>query len=81
MTKSTTITVRGHKVSNRSQRRFLVVAVRPEAVETDHGTYVAFADVRKRTDSIETARTTQRRYGRAWGAFMVIVDSETGEEV
>ena len=79
--KPATITVRGHRVSNRSNRRWLAVAVRPEAVVTERGTYVPFAEVRKRSDNLGTVRREARRYGWANGAFMVVVDSLTGEEV
>lgn len=74
--------VRGQRVSNRSQRRYLAVAVRPKPVQTDEGTYVAFADIRKRSDNLATVRADQRRYGyQAHGCFVVVVDTETGEEV
>lgn len=76
-----TFTVRGHKLRTRTNRRFVVVAVRPEPVTTDAGTYVAFADIRKRTDNIDTARTVARRYGFPPGAFAVVVDLTTGEEI
>ena len=76
-----TITVRGHKVSNKTNRAYVVVAVRPEPITTERGTYVAFARIEKRTDNIDTARGCVRRYGRQNGAFCVVVRSATGEEV
>lgn len=78
---TTTLTVRGQKVSNRSQRRYLAVAVRPEPRETADGVYVAFAEILKRSDSLRTVRREQERYGFSRGAFAVVVDSLTGEEI
>ncbi len=91
--KPSTLTVRGRKVSNRSNRRWIVVAVRAEDVtiraeDEAHrifgravGTYVAFAEVIARSDSIATARKRAERYGRSVGTVVVVVDSTTGEEV
>ncbi len=91
--RTTTITVRGHQIRSRSNRRYIVVSVRPEAItihpgdvyEREPGTYVAFARIEKRTDSAATARTHQRRFrdGRyaGIGVYYVIVDTVTGEEV
>ena len=77
-----TVHVRGHKVTTRSPRRYLVVAVRPEPVtDPEHGTYVAFAEIRKRTDSHTVAKNTARRLGRFNGGFHVVVDTVTKEEV
>lgn len=85
MTKTTTFTVRGHKVRSASKCRFVVVAVRAEPFVTEEGTYVAFAEIRKRSDSYATAQTHARRMrdngGRGHGMTVVVVDTETGEEV
>lgn len=78
---ASTITVRGHKVSNRSRRRYITVHVRPEPQVTAEGTYVAFAHVTKRSDNVETARKAARRHGISRGAFGVVVDTTTGEEI
>lgn len=75
------IVVRGIRVTTRTPRRYAVVAVRPEPYTTDQGTYVAFAEVEKRTDNIATARTAVRRAYRGMGVFRVVVDLTTGEEV
>lgn len=78
----TTFTVRGMKVVSRSARRYIVVAVRPTAFRGDDDwLYISFASIHKRSDNLETARTEQRKYGHHNGAFAVIVDSLTGEEV
>jgi len=77
--KPTTLIVHGHKISNRSNRRYLAVAVRPEPVVTDEGAYVAFASVLKRSDKYETAARAAYNYGHSHGAFAVVVDSLDGE--
>lgn len=77
-------TIRGMKIRSRTPRRFLVVAVRPEPVTTEGGTYLAFATIEKRTDSITTARTFVRwmcNRGRGIGVAVVVIDTTTGEEV
>lgn len=76
-----TIHVRGIKVRTRTPRRYVAVAVRPEPIVYDDYTYVAFAHVLKRSDSYETARKEAARYGFPPGAFAVVVDLTTGEEV
>lgn len=77
-----TLTVRGRKVVSRSTRRYIVVAVRPTAFRgEDDWLYTSFVRIHKRSDNLETARTEQRKYGRHNGAFAVVVDSVTGEEV
>jgi len=81
---STTFTVRGHKVRSQSQRRYIVVAVRPEPVPTANGYYVAFARIERRSDNLATARKAARHYDfnlAGNGSFAVVVDSATGEEV
>lgn len=78
---TTNFTVRGHKIRTSTNRRYVAVAVRPEPVTTDKGTFVAFADIRKRSDNLDTIRRECRKYGFATGAFMVAVDTTTGEEV
>ena len=94
-TKPSSLTVRGQRISNRSNRRFLVVAVRPEPIRVtpeeaaisrgrlQSGVYVAFAEVLKRSDSAVTARRFQEsQVGRmGFGTAVVLVDSVTGEEV
>ena len=88
---SSTFTVRGQKVRSQSNRRFIVVAVRPEAITNENGTYVAFARIVKRSDNVDTARTSARRWtadhraaARRYGSaddFAVVVDSTTGQEI
>ena len=115
--KPSTITVRGFKVSNRTNRRFSVIAVREQAIyevressepyaprvcfqpgfrnwtadwdeaeaarpaEGRISCYVAFADIVKRSDSIDTARKAASRHERGPGCIVVVVDTVTGEEV
>ena len=81
MSKSSTLIVRGLRVSNRSNRRFLVVAIREHVVTTDSGVYPRFARVEKRSDSLTTAKAHARRLGYFPGGGHVVVDSLTGEEV
>lgn len=80
-----TFTVRGHKIRSQSNRRYLVIAVRPAPVPlagtAGKGMYVAFARVEKRTDNIKTARAAIRKYGHANGAFAVVIDAATGAEI
>lgn len=120
-----TLDIRGQKLRTQTQRRFVVVAVRPRPVyvveagnrkrvfldntpnyrmatenravadatrdrlraEGDADaktlTYVAFADIVKRTDSYDTARTAQRRAANSHGigVSVVIADTTTGEEI
>lgn len=92
-----TITVRGHRIRSASQRRFIVVAVRPEDITIrpedeaarifgrEPGTYVAFARIEKRSDSAATAHAHKARFERARaggiGVHFVVVDTVTGEEV
>lgn len=78
---TSTITVRGHKIRTRSNRRYVAVAVRPEPVTTPDGIYVAFATILMRSDNLATAKTKARLYGFPPGAFAVVVDTTTGEEV
>jgi hypothetical protein len=80
-TKTHRLVVRGREIKTRTERRYVVVAVRPKPTATEAGTFVAFARVEKRTDSIETARTVARRYGFANGAFAVVIDTTTGGEI
>lgn len=81
MPSSRTLSVRGHRVTTRTDRRWIVVAVRPKAVVYDDYTYPAFVRVLKRTDSIDTARAEQRKFGFPPGSFAVIMDKATGKEV
>lgn len=96
MTRTRKFTVRGHKMQTASQRRFVVVHVRAEDItvtadseahrifQRPVGTFVAFADIVKRTDSIATARTfaqRQRQRHVGVGVKTVIVDTVTGQEV
>lgn len=83
-----TIDVRGHRIRTATQRRYVVVAVRTADVNVSlaHApgrveTYYAFASIIRRSDSLSTARTAARRYGRVVGSFAVVVDLTTGEEV
>ncbi len=83
--KTHTINVRGQVVRTRTPRRFIVIVVRPEPVTDDEGrTYVAFAEVQKRTDNGHTAATMARRYNQGWsrgrGCFAVVYDTATGTE-
>jgi hypothetical protein len=79
--KTHNLTVRGIKLRTRTPRRFAVVAVRPEPVTRDGHTYVACAEVLKRTDSLDTARAKRRSFGIGIGSYAVIVDLTTGEEI
>jgi hypothetical protein len=81
MTATHTFTVRGHKVRTSTNRRYVAVAVRPEPVTTEKGTFVAFARVEKRSDNLATLNRAARNNGYATGAFMVVVDTTTGLEV
>lgn len=91
---TTTINARGIKIRSRSQRRFVAVAVRPEDItitaDSDAhrifgravGTYVAFAEIIGRSDSLDTARRRARNsssYG--VGVARIVIDTATGEEV
>lgn len=77
--------VRGIPVRTRTPRRFAVIAVRPEPFTNENGTYVAFAEVSRRTDNLETARAAKRRMldngYRMLGMTVVVVDLTTGEEL
>lgn len=85
MTTPTThkLTVRGLAVTTRTPRRFAAIYLRPTAVTVEgEGTYVAFAEVIKRTDSLATAKAAARRRGFGYhGSFAVVVDLDTGMEV
>lgn len=87
-----TFTVRGVKVRTASQRRFVVVACRPEdflgrrwnGAENGYvpAAFTAFAPVIvRRSDSFETARAAAAKYGFVPGGFVTVVDTTTGEEV
>lgn len=92
---SKTFTVRGHKVRSQSQRRFIVFAVRPEPITIrpedeaarifgrTPGTYPAFVETVRRSDSIARAERIRQSQVGKWGVgtAVVIVDSTTGEEV
>ena len=85
--------VRGIRVTTRTPRRFAAIAVRPETVTLTPedeavrifgrrpGTYPAFAEVIKRSDSYATARKAATKYGRFIGGVAVVVDLTTGEEI
>lgn len=79
--KTHNLTVRGIKLRTRTPRRFVTVGVRPEPVVRPEGTYVAYAEVLKRTDSLETARAARRKHGFGYGSFAVVIDLATGEEI
>lgn len=70
------IDVRGQKLRTQTQRRYVVVRVRPAASEG-----AAFARVVKRSDNLETARRVERGYCPSLGAVTVVVDLRTGQEV
>lgn len=79
-----TFEVHGHKVRTRTQRRYVIVTVRPEPVRTDKDdVYVAFARVDKRTDNVVTAKDYARRWANSLGpgCLLVVVDTTTGKEV
>ena len=83
---TSTFTVRGMKLRTRTQRRYVVVFVRPETVQRDYRgslyTYEKTAVVEYRTDSFERARSYVARRGSGGdSAFRVVVDTTTGEEV
>lgn len=76
------LTVRGIPVTTRTPRRYIVVKVRPEPYTTEAGTYVAFAEVVKRTDSLDAARREERRDNSAtFRYFTVVIDTATGDEI
>jgi hypothetical protein len=79
-----TFNIRGAKVRTASQRRYVVVIVRPEAVNDPAFAepLAPFTAIYKRSDRLLTVRDYVRQYGRpATGAFIAIVDTVTGEEV
>lgn len=82
----TTLNVRGFAVSTATTRkaqacRYAAVAVRPERVTTDKGTYVAFARLERQSDNLNTLRTYARTTGSGPGALIVVIDKLTGEEI
>lgn len=81
---TSTITVRGRKIRSRSNRRYIAVAIRPEDVPApgwESGVYAAFATIIRRSDSIGPVRKAASDYGFHHGAYAVVVDTTTGEEV
>jgi len=75
------LVVRGQVVKTRTARRYVVVAVRSEPVVVDGGVLVAFAQVERRTDSLETARRVARRGASGRGVGVAIIDTATGAEI
>lgn len=91
----TTIKIGPHTIRTASTRRYCVVAHRDEpftapgkVYDRNQGiyvdgevTYVAFADICKRSDSYETVRTIAIRKGHTRGPRVsyTIVDTATGE--
>lgn len=74
--------VNGFKIRTRTQRRYVVVATRAMPFTNERGTYVAFAEVVKRTDNIETARKEENRRGVTdTRCYAVVVDTTTGRQV
>lgn len=81
-TKTHKLVVRGVKVRTRTPRRYATVAVRPNPVTDDDGrVLVAYAQVLKRTDNLQTAHAERRKFGIGRGTFAVVIDLNTGEEV
>lgn len=76
-----TFTVRGMKLRNGSNRRYLVVAVRPSTIRLPGGDLVTFVETRKRSDSSATARKEADKTYRAEGVAIVVLDTVTGEEL
>lgn len=97
MSTSQTFTVRGFKLRSASRRRFVVVAVQPEGYEYtiphcyDPATHTyetrtfqsrAGASIIRRSDNLRTAQKEALKYGyRRGGAFAVVIDQHTGQEV
>lgn len=79
--KPTTLEVRGQKISNRGNRRYLAVWVRPVPFTDERGTFVAGAHVLKRSDNLEVASKVARKYDCGPSSFTVVIDSNTGEEI
>lgn len=77
--KTHTIQVGTQKVRTRTPRRFIVVTFRSDYFEDATGTYVPFARVDKRTDSIATARKMETYHGRH--VWSVVYDTEKGEVI
>ncbi len=85
-----TFTIRGQKVRTQSQRRYIVVACRPDHFEGRRWTgseyvpytFLAFSpEILKRSDSLATASAASRKYGFVPGGWNVVIDTVTGEEV
>lgn len=76
----TITTPAGNKVRSQSKRRFLVV----RDFKSSDGAGIG-ADVVKRTDNLDTARTLVRRqvhvHNPDWVMALVILDQRTGEAV
>lgn len=75
------LNARGRTIRTSSNRRFVVVAVRTEAIQTEQGWLVAFAEIFKRSDRLATARAAAQRTGTAQGAVNIVIDTFTGEEI
>jgi hypothetical protein len=86
-----TFTVRGEKIRYSGNRRYIVVASRPDPVTGRSWNYkegryesVVYSLVKpmtiKRTDSYDTARKVAAK-GYFTGGYCVVVDTTTGEEV
>jgi hypothetical protein len=86
-----TFTIRGQKLRSQSNRRYLVVACRPDdftwqRFDNATQTYVsetltAFGpETIRRSDSLDTAKTAARRYGFVPGGYVTVIDTVTGAE-
>lgn len=86
MNTTTNFLIRGMDVQTASTRkldakRYLAVAIRPEPYQGERGTYVAYASVVKRTDSLAAANRAAATYEPGPGATTVVIDRVTGAEV
>jgi hypothetical protein len=76
-----TLDVEGHTVRlPRPRRAFAVVAVRPTPHTTVAGVYVAYALLVGQTDSLDAAWRKRNKHDAGPGAFVLVVDTETGED-
>lgn len=76
-----TFTVRGRKHRSDSKCRFIAVAVRPVDFVAEDGVYVAFTRTIKRSADVSVVKKAAKRYGFGRGAYAVVIDTTTGEEV
>lgn len=84
MTYNSQFTVRGQAVriiNRRVLRRYAVVEVRAEPVHTEHGVYVAFAELLEVSDSLASAREAVKQYEPYQGSTAVVIDMQTEKEV